>query len=191
MAVSSVAFRDSATSSLEGSYAILEEVAPCGAIDCELAAVHPTGCSDVLLRLPCCAALWRLSARGFHLRPGTWYRAPVGITELGSVWWREGKVTPAVNLPALRPTRVAGEKGRIIGRKRPLLPRHVWSIRARVEMAGNARDFELFNMAVDSKLRGCDLVAIGVRDVYIAGRVKERTSIKYEQGGQACPVRDT
>ena len=69
-------------------------------------------------------------------------------------------------LPVLRPGRVPWNKGRIIGQKRPLLPRHVWSIRVRLEMAGNARDLALFNMAVDSKLRGCDFVARRVRDVF-------------------------
>ena len=68
-------------------------------------------------------------------------------------------------LPAVRPARVSWNKGRIVGQKRPLLPRHVWSIRVRLEMAGNARDLALFNMAIDSKLRGCDLVALRVRDV--------------------------
>ena len=66
---------------------------------------------------------------------------------------------PANFLPALRPVRVAWNKGRIIGQKRPLLPRHVWSIRVRLEMADNPRDLALFNLAVDSKVRGCDLVA--------------------------------
>lgn len=79
-------------------------------------------------------------------------------------------------LPVLRPVRAPWNKGRIIGQKRPLLPRHVWSIRVRLEMAGNARDLALFNMAVDSKLHGCDLVGLRVRDVFAAGRVKERTS---------------
>ena len=67
-------------------------------------------------------------------------------------------------LPALRPERPAWNKGRIIGQKRPLLPKHVWSIRVRLEMADNRRDLALFNMAVDSKLRGCDLVCLKVRD---------------------------
>lgn len=66
---------------------------------------------------------------------------------------------------------------RIVGQKRPHLPRHVWSIRVRLEMAGNIRDLAQFNMAVDSKLRGCDLVALRVRDVSAAGRVKERASM--------------
>lgn len=54
-------------------------------------------------------------------------------------------------LPAVRPSRISWNKGRIVGQKRPLLPRHVWSIRVRLEMAGNARDLALFNLAIDSK----------------------------------------
>ena len=61
-------------------------------------------------------------------------------------------------LPTIRHQHPAWNKGRIVGQKRPLLPKHVWSIRVRLEMAGNRRDLALFNMAVDSKLRGCDLV---------------------------------
>ena len=90
-------------------------------------------------------------------------------------------------LPAVRPARVAWNKGRIEGQKRPLLPRHVWSIRVRLELAGNLRDLALFNMAVDSKLRGCDLVALRVRDVYAVGRVKERASMIQSKTGK--PVR--
>ena len=77
-------------------------------------------------------------------------------------------------LPALRPERPAWNRGRIIGHKRPLLPKHVWSIRVPLAMADNKRDLALFNMAVDSKLRGCDLVCLKVRDVFAAGQVKER-----------------
>lgn len=90
-------------------------------------------------------------------------------------------------LPALRPARVPWNKGRIIGQKRPLLPRHVWSIRVRLDMAGHPRDLALFNMAVDSKLRGCDLVALRVWDVFAAGRVKERASMIHSKTGK--PVR--
>ena len=90
-------------------------------------------------------------------------------------------------LPAVRPARVSWNKGRIVGQKRPLLPRHVWSIRVRLEMSGNARDLALFNMAIDSKLRGCDLVALIVRDVFAAGHVKERASMIQSKTGK--PVR--
>ena len=93
-------------------------------------------------------------------------------------------------LPALRPSRVAWNKGRIVGQKRPLMPKHVWSIRVRLEMAGNLRDLALFNMAVDSKLRGCDLVALRVRDIISAGRVKERASIVQTQDRSTRPLRD-
>ena len=84
-------------------------------------------------------------------------------------------VTP--NLPMIIPQRRAWNRGRIIGQKRPLLPKHVWAIRVRLELANRNRDLALFNMAVDSKLRGCDLVGLKVCDVFVAGRIKERTSI--------------
>jgi hypothetical protein len=94
---------------------------------------------------------------------------------------------PVDLLPALRPARVPWNKGRIIGQKRPLLPGRVWSIRVRLEMAGDPRDLALFNMAVDSKLRGCDRVGLRVRDVFAAGRVKERASMIQSKTGK--PVR--
>ncbi len=82
-----------------------------------------------------------------------------------------------VNLPAIRACRPAWNKGRIVGQKRPLLPKHVWAIRVRLEIADNVRDLALFNLAIDSKLRGCDLVRLRVADIYAAGQVKDRTSI--------------
>lgn len=78
------------------------------------------------------------------------------------------------NLPAIIKKKRAWNKGRIVGQKRPLLPKHVWAIRVRLELAGNIRDLALFNMAVDSKLRGCDLVRLKVADVYSAGRKIQR-----------------
>lgn len=81
------------------------------------------------------------------------------------------------NLPAVRARRPAWNKGRIVGQKRPLLPKHVWAIRVRLEIAENHRDLALFNLAIDSKLRGCDLVTLKVADVFVAGQVKERTPI--------------
>lgn len=81
------------------------------------------------------------------------------------------------NLPAIRACRPAWSKGRIVGQKRPLLPKHVWAIRVRLEIANNVRDLALFNLAIDSKLRGCDLVKLKVVDVYAAGHVEERASI--------------
>ena len=57
------------------------------------------------------------------------------------------------NLPMIIPQRHAWNRGRIIGQKRPLLPKHVWAIRVRLELAENFRDLALFNMAVDSTVQ--------------------------------------
>ena len=81
---------------------------------------------------------------------------------------------PIQFFPAIRPQRVAWNKGRIVGQKRPLQPKQVWSIRVRLEVADNPRDLALFNMAIDSKLRGCDLL-------------RERASITQRKTGR--PVR--
>ncbi len=75
---------------------------------------------------------------------------------------------------ALRPTL---NKGRIAGQKRPLKPKHDWAIRVRFELTENHRDLALFNMAIDSKLRGCDLVKMKVVDVMAYGQSKERASV--------------
>jgi hypothetical protein len=67
--------------------------------------------------------------------------------------------------PIARPRRPAWNKGKLAGPKPPLRPGHVWSIRARLQLERHARDLALFNLAIDSKLRGCDLVALGVDDI--------------------------
>ncbi|WP_299590381.1 tyrosine-type recombinase/integrase [uncultured Tateyamaria sp.] len=84
---------------------------------------------------------------------------------------------PRVQLPAITPKRTAWNKGRIIGQKRPLLPKQVWAIRARLELAGNPRDLALFNVAIDSKLRGCDLVKLAVSHLVKDDRERERVSV--------------
>lgn len=57
------------------------------------------------------------------------------------------------------------------------MPKHVWAIRVRLEIAENHRDLALFNLAIDRKLRGCDLVKFKVADVHASGYFKERASI--------------
>ncbi len=84
---------------------------------------------------------------------------------------------PRVQLPAVTPKRKAWKKGRIIGQKRPLLPKQVWAIRARPELTRNLRELALFNVAIDSKLRGCDLVKLAVTDLVKDDRVRERVSV--------------
>ena len=80
-------------------------------------------------------------------------------------------------LPAIKPKYSPWNKGRLIGQKRPLLAKQVWAIRARLELAGNLRDLALFNLAIDSKLRGCDLVRLRVEDLVVGDHVRERVSV--------------
>ena len=68
-------------------------------------------------------------------------------------------------------------KDRIIGQKRPLQISHIWGIRIRLELEGKTRDLALFNMALDSKLRGCDLVKLKVSDVAYSSSVSSRATI--------------
>lgn len=56
-------------------------------------------------------------------------------------------------------------KGKLIGPKPPLLLKHVWSIRSKLSADSRIRDLAMFNLAIDSKLRGCDVVSIEVEDV--------------------------
>ena len=63
------------------------------------------------------------------------------------------------------PKRVPWNKGKLTGAKPPLRPKHVWSIRTKLQIEGRTRDLAMFNLAIDSKLRGCDVVAIRVEDV--------------------------
>ncbi len=56
-------------------------------------------------------------------------------------------------------------KGKLVGQKPPLKLKEIWAIRIRLQLASRRRDLALFNLAIDSKLRACDLVDIRVRDV--------------------------
>src|SRR6516164_1965111 len=80
------------------------------------------------------------------------------------------------NQPSV-PRRDPWNKGRLIGQKRPLKPKDVWSIRVRLQVERQARNLALFNLAIDSKLRGCDLVRLQVDDVSVGGRVRDRATI--------------
>ena len=56
-------------------------------------------------------------------------------------------------------------KGKLVGPKPPLQPKHVWAIRTRLQMQRKMRDLALFNLAIDSKLRGWDVVSLKVEDI--------------------------
>jgi len=68
-------------------------------------------------------------------------------------------------------------KGKLVGQKPPLKQEQIWSIRIRLEMSKNFRDLALFNLALDSKLRGCDLVKLLVRDVSNGSDILARTQV--------------
>jgi integrase len=78
----------------------------------------------------------------------------------------------------------AHSKRRLIGQKPPLKPKEVWSIRVRLQIYGKIRDLALFNLAIDSKLRSCDLVALRINDVVMAGSVRERAVIVQQKTGR-------
>jgi integrase len=78
-------------------------------------------------------------------------------------------------------------KGKLIGPKPPLQPKHVWAIRTRLQLAGRTRDLALFNLAIDSKLRGCDVVSLKVEDVAPHGYAVDRATVRQSKTGR--PVR--
>lgn len=80
-------------------------------------------------------------------------------------------------------SRIPWNKGKIIGQKAPLRQQEIWSIRARLEIANNLKELALFNLAIDSKLRGCDLVALKVSDVMRSGDILTRTSVVQQKTG--------
>jgi len=81
-----------------------------------------------------------------------------------------------MNLPAALP--------RIVGAKLPLRPMHVWTIRVRLQIERRVRDLALFDIALDSKLRGCDVVALRLADIMAAGALKRRATIIQQKTGR-------
>jgi integrase len=78
-------------------------------------------------------------------------------------------------------------KGRLTGAKPPLQPKHVWAIRTRLQLARRGRDLALFNVAIDSKLRGCDVVRLRIEDVAPHGHTIDRATVRQRKTGR--PVR--
>lgn len=72
-------------------------------------------------------------------------------------------------------------KGKLVGQKAPLRLKEIWAIRIRLQLAERIRELALFNLAVDSKLRSCDLVKLRVRDVTHGERVAARTIVMQQK----------
>ncbi len=90
-------------------------------------------------------------------------------------------------LPMIVPQPTHTRSGRPTGQKPPLQPKEVWAIRVRLQIAGRSRDLALFNLAIDSKLRGCDLVRLKIGDVAQMGQARARAMIIQKKTGR--PVR--
>lgn len=75
-------------------------------------------------------------------------------------------------------------KGKFIGQKSPLTQQQVWAIRVRLQLADHKRDLALFNLALDSKLRGCDLMLLKVSDVQTGDEIRARTKIIQKKSGK-------
>ena len=76
---------------------------------------------------------------------------------------------------------VPWNKGRLIGQKLPLKLKDIWAIRIRLQLAQHVRDLALFNLAIDSKLRGCDLVQLRIQDIALGSRVLPRAIVMQQK----------
>jgi integrase len=83
-----------------------------------------------------------------------------------------------------RPTRTPWNKGKLIGAKPPLRPKHVWSIRTHLMIERRTRDLAMFNLAIDSKLRGCDVAALKVEDIAPGGYTIDRATVRQRKTGR-------
>jgi len=73
--------------------------------------------------------------------------------------------------------KIPWNKGKLVGQKMPLKLKEIWAIRIRLQLAHQVRELALFNLAIDSKLRGCDLVELQVRDIAHGGQVLQRAIV--------------
>ncbi len=85
-------------------------------------------------------------------------------------------MTSALPMIVPQPTHTR-RTGRPTGQKPPLQPKEVWAIRVRLQIARRGRDLAFFNLAIDSKLRGCDLVHLKVSDIAQMGQARARSMI--------------
>ena len=82
------------------------------------------------------------------------------------------------------PRRPPWNKDKLIGAKPPLRAAHVWAIRTKLQIEARMRDPAMFNLAIDSKLRGCDVVAVRVDDVAPNGYTLDRATVRQKKTGR-------
>ncbi len=83
--------------------------------------------------------------------------------------------------------RISWNQRRIVGPKSPLKPKHISAIRTRLQHDGRIRDLAMFNAAIDSRLRGCDLVKLRVADIHLGDSVRLRMTVIQQKTGRPVP----
>ena len=83
-----------------------------------------------------------------------------------------------------QPTHTPWNKGKLSGQKRPLKLQEIWAIRVRLQLMDRTRELALFNLAIDSKLRACDLMALRVADIAQGNRIQPRARIIQRKTGR-------
>ena len=86
-----------------------------------------------------------------------------------------------MNATPARLGREPWNKGRRYGQKRPLKLREIWAIRIRLQIASRTRELALFNLAIDSKLRACDLLKLRLSDISHGGRIASRAIVMQQK----------
>ena len=74
-------------------------------------------------------------------------------------------------------SKIPWNKGKLVGQKLPLKLKEIWAIRIRLQLSKQVRELAMFNLAIDSKLRGCDLVELQVRDISQGSQVLQRAIV--------------
>jgi integrase len=96
----------------------------------------------------------------------------------------ENQSISVLNAKEKIPSRDSWNKGKLLGQKPPLKLKEVWEIRVRLQLSHNLRELALFNLAIDSKLRGCDLVKLKVRDVAHGDQALKRAMVMQQKTHQ-------
>ena len=86
--------------------------------------------------------------------------------------------------PIQHPNQIPWNKGKLSGQKRPLKLQEIWAIRVRLQLQERNRELALFNLAIDSKLRACDLMGLTVGDIAQGGRIQSRARIVQRKTGR-------
>src|SRR3954462_11558877 len=104
------------------------------------------------------------------------------VAPRGTLWLFFSKEEPLMEPSAgIRPSREPWNKGKLVGQKAPLKLKDIWAIRVRLQITDRTRDLAVFNLAIDSKLRACDLVKVCVRDISHHERVAARAIVMQQK----------